>query len=256
MEESNDHIANSSTVVGVENEHLPNSKEHLEEKERIARVNAVWEQMNVRVPAKLPKTCKNKPNTMKSPIQKRPPDWMVTLGMLPKKTLKNRNEGVSKKGPACSSEETKKLAAAALSAVRNATAVSASGKGKIEISEVREFAGKDIEVKKIVDVDSKEAVEKTRSMGGSSSALDSVLEQIKKKPKLSVLDKTKKDWGGYKVENNVEEELDAYKKSSNQYLDKVSFLHRTDLREFERERDVRLASNNAKRRPDMREDDV
>lgn len=110
-------------------------------------------------------------------------------------------------------------------------------------------------MKKIVDVDSKEAVEKTRSMGGSSSALDSILEQIKKKPKLSVLDKTKKDWGGYKVENKVEEELDAYKKSSNQYLDKVSFLHRTDLREFERERDVRLASNNSKKRPDMRDDD-
>lgn len=41
--------------------------------ERIARVNAVWEQMNVRVPAKLPKSSKNKPDTMKSPIQKRPP---------------------------------------------------------------------------------------------------------------------------------------------------------------------------------------
>lgn len=217
---------------------------------------------------------------------------MVSLGMLPKKTLKNKNEEISKKRSACSSEETKKLAAAALSAVRNASATSAAGKGKFEvilivlcemivcldlnfnvicyhdfisyllsssfhhqISEVREFAGKDIEVKKIVDVDSKEAVEKTRSMGGSSSALDSILEQIKKKPKLSVLDKTKKDWGGYKVENKVEEELDAYKKSSNQYLDKVSFLHRTDLREFERERDVRLASNNSKKRPDMRDDD-
>lgn len=58
---------------------------------------------------------------------------MVSLGMLPKKTLKNRNEEVSKKGPARSSEETKKLAAAALSAVRNATAASAAGKGKIEV---------------------------------------------------------------------------------------------------------------------------
>ncbi|KAK9003187.1 hypothetical protein V6N11_060753 [Hibiscus sabdariffa] len=44
-----------------------------------------------------------------------------------------------------------------------------------------------------------------------------------KKPKLSVLDKTKKDWGEFKEENNgMEEELDAYKKSSNQYMDKVS----------------------------------
>ncbi|KHG12800.1 tig [Gossypium arboreum] len=51
----------------------------------------------------------------------------------------------------------------------------------------------------------------------------------------------------------IEDELDAYKKSSNQYLDKVSFLQRTDYREFERERDARLALQ-ARRRPEMRED--
>ena len=89
---------------------------------------------------------------------------------------------------------------------------------------------------------------------GPPSAVDAVLEQIKKKQKLSVLDKTKKDWGEYKDENKgLEEELDAYKKSSNQYLEKVSFLQRTDYREFERERDARLAMQ-AKRKPDMRED--
>lgn len=85
--------------------------------------------------------------------------------------------------------------------------------------------------------------------------MDTVLEQIKKKAKLSVLDKTKKDWNEFKDENKgLEEELDAYKKSSNQYLDKVSFLERTDLREFERERDARLTFQ-ARRRTDMREDD-
>lgn len=45
--------------------------------ERIARVNAVWEQMNVRVPAKLPKSPKNKPEAMESPIQKSPPVSML-----------------------------------------------------------------------------------------------------------------------------------------------------------------------------------
>lgn len=86
--------------------------------------------------------------------------------------------------------------------------------------------------------------------------MDTVLEQIKKKAKLSVLDKTKKDWNEFKDENKgLEEELDAYKKSSNQYLDKVSFLERTDLREFERERDARLTLQ-ARRRTDMREDDL
>lgn len=124
----------------------------------------------------------------------------------------------------------------------------------MQITEVRDFAGQQIEVKKFVDAESKEAAEKARAP--PPSAVDAVLEQIKKKPKLSVLDKTKKDWGEFKEENKgLEEELDAYKKSSNQYLDKVSFLQRTDYREFERERDARLAVQ-ARRRTDMREDDL
>ena len=124
----------------------------------------------------------------------------------------------------------------------------------LQITEVRDFAGQDIEVKKLVDANSKEAYEKAKAHMGPPSAVDAVLEQIKKKQKLSVLDKTKKDWGEYKDENKgLEEELDAYKKSSNQYLERVSFLQRTDYREFERERDARLAMQ-AKRKPDMRED--
>ena len=125
-----------------------------------------------------------------------------------------------------------------------------------QITEVRDFAGKDIEIKKLVDANSKEAIEKAKAAGAAPSAVDNILEQIRKKQKLSVLDKTKKDWGEYKEENRgLEEELDAYKKSSNQYLDKQSFLQRTDYHEFERERDARL-SMMSKRRTDMREDDV
>ena len=121
----------------------------------------------------------------------------------------------------------------------------------LQITEDRDFAGQDIEVKKLVDANSKEASEKANK---APSAVDAVLEQIKKKQKLSVLDKTKKDWGEFKDEHKgLEEELDAYKKSSNQYLEKVSFLERADYREFERERDARLAVQ-AKRKPDMRED--
>ncbi|XVF38934.1 hypothetical protein REPUB_Repub20aG0145400 [Reevesia pubescens] len=152
------------------------------------------------------------------------------------------------------SDEAKKLAAAALSAVKAAAAAAAaaSNRGKIEITEVRDFAGQEIEIKKRIDADSKEAAEMAKAP--APSAVDAVLEQIKKKPKLSVLDKTKKDWGEFKEENKgMEDELDAYKKSSNQYLDKVSFLQRADYREFERERDARLALQ-SRRRPDMRED--
>ena len=110
-------------------------------------------------------------------------------------------------------------------------------------------------MKKLVDADSREAAAAGVASTAPSTALDSILDQIKKKQKLSVLDKTKKDWGEFKENKGLDEELDAYKKSSNQYLDKVSFLQRTDLREFERERDARLAVQSKRRPENLREDD-
>ncbi|EEF43149.1 Craniofacial development protein, putative [Ricinus communis] len=182
--------------------------------------------------------------------QKTSDNWMAYLGLATKKTESTGHYALQRDSDVqnATNDETRKLAAAALSAVKD-SAVAAAGRGKVE-AKVRDFAGQEIEVKKLVDAESKEA------RASSTSAVDAVLEQIKKKAKLSVLDKTKKDWGEFKEENRgLEDELDAYKKSSNQYLDKVSFLQRTDYREFERERDARLAQQ-ARRRTDMREDDL
>ncbi|XP_028091424.1 craniofacial development protein 1-like [Camellia sinensis] len=235
-----------------------------EETERKARVNAVWEQMNKGISTKTLKSISNKPSstvnttTQKITSRKRSTSWMTYLGLAPKKTASPVQEKRGKHPSPIqngTSDEARRLAAAALSAVKDAAAsAAASGKGKVEITEVRDFAGQDIEVKKFVDADSKEASEKAKATVGPPSAVDTILEQIRKKQKLNVLDKTKKDWGEYKEENKgLENELDAYKKSSNQYLDKVSFLQRTDYREFERERDARLAMQ-SKRKTDMRED--
>ncbi|KDP27975.1 hypothetical protein JCGZ_19055 [Jatropha curcas] len=190
--------------------------------------------------------------------QKKSDNWMAYLGLATTKRETSAQGELQKASNSLQNpigDEARKLAAAALSAVKDAAATAAaSGRGKVEITEVRDFAGQEIEFKKLVDAESKEAAEKARAT--APSAVDAVLEQIKKKPKLSVLDKTKKDWGEFKEENKgLEDELDAYKKSSNQYLDKVSFLQRTDYREFERERDARLALQ-ARRKTDMREDDV
>ncbi len=41
----------------------------------------------------------------------------------------------------------------------------------------------------------------------------------------------------------MDEELESYKKSSGQYLDKQDFLKRAELREYELERDKRLAGD-------------
>ena len=41
----------------------------------------------------------------------------------------------------------------------------------------------------------------------------------------------------------IEDELEDYKKSGDKYLEKVDFLKRAELREYEKERDQRLGSN-------------
>ncbi|KAL8466008.1 hypothetical protein ACS0TY_035212 [Phlomoides rotata] len=237
-------------------EDCPTSQVEPVEMERKARVDAVWQQMNKGVSAKTLKSISgNKSSTnSKSPqqssVNKSSTGWMNYLGLGSKKTPSTGQGVLGKRVVAenCSNIDAKRLAAAALSAVKDAAALSTVVRGKVEVTEVRDFAGEDIEVKKLVDA------EKGKGTGGTTSAVDAVLEQIKKKTKLSVLDKTKKDWGEFKGEHKgMEDELDAYKKSSNQYLDKVSFLERTDYREFERERDVRLALQ-SRRKTDMRED--
>ncbi|CAK8563842.1 unnamed protein product [Lathyrus sativus] len=224
-----------------------------------AQVDAMWEQMNKGVSNKVISsfTRSTPKSTSKSNPKKRSSNWMSYLGLAPKAS-ESIVQGASQNEPRVlqnsASDEAKKFAAAALAAVKVDAAASASSRGKLVITEVRDFAGQEIEYKKLVDSDSKEAIE--RAKAPAPSAVDAVLEQIKKKSKLSVLDKTKKDWGEFKEENKgLENELDVYKKSSNQYLDKVSFLQRTDYREYERERDARLALQSRKR-PDMQDDPV
>jgi hypothetical protein len=55
------------------------------------------------------------------------------------------------------------------------------------------------------------------------------------------LDGSRKDWGQFKEEKGLEDELEAYKKSGDKYLVKVAFLQRFGVREYEKERDARLA---------------
>ncbi|GMH01243.1 hypothetical protein Nepgr_003082 [Nepenthes gracilis] len=239
---------------------LPTSKSESKDSEMKARVDAVWQQMNKGVSANTLKSFSKKANpTVNKTLEndKASHKWMTLLNLAPKKAEPNGETMLDKRPNIvqnANSDDAKKIAAAALSAVRDAAASAPLFQGKIEITEVRDFAGQEIEYRKLVDPDSKEATEREKASVVQSSAVDAVLEQIKKKPKLSVLDKTKKDWGEFKQENKgLEEELDSHKKSSNQYLERVSFLERTEHREFERERDARLAVQ-AKRRPDMLEE--
>ncbi|KAK9051287.1 hypothetical protein SSX86_027914 [Deinandra increscens subsp. villosa] len=230
--------------------------------EKNARVDAVWQQMSKGISTdKLNSILKKSTTNLKGNSSKPSPkpssvSLPILLGLGPKTSSPVQpvptSKPVDKQGKI--GEDALKVAAAALSAAKDAANMAAvSGRGKVEVREVRDFAGESIEVKKLVDANTTEALEKEKG-GASSSAVDAILEQIKKKPKLSVLDKTKKDWGEFKEDNRLDEELETYKKSGNQYLDKVSFLERADYRQFERERDARLALH-AKRKSDMIEDD-
>ncbi|KAK9824451.1 hypothetical protein WJX72_010349 [[Myrmecia] bisecta] len=129
-------------------------------------------------------------------------------------------------------------AAAALAAAKTATSVTAAQQhGKVAVSETRRFAGKDIQVTKQVAVAESEADKKARKKAG----LDAVLASLQQAKKVNVLDKSRHDWTDYKKDHKqVEDELEMYKKSGDKYLDKVDFLKRAELREYEKERDKRL----------------
>lgn len=68
--------------------------------------------------------------------------------------------------------------------------------------------------------------------------LGSVLSQIKKS-KTSTLEKSKQEWGQFKKEEGLEEELDQHNRSKDAYVERQAFLLRADLRQFENEREIR-----------------
>lgn len=50
------------------------------------------------------------------------------------------------------------------------------------------------------------------------------------------------DWGEYKEGTGVVEELEEYKRSGATYTEKQAFLNRSDVREYEKERELRMSS--------------
>lgn len=137
---------------------------------------------------------------------------------------------------------------------------SSSTEQKKIVTEIFEFAGERVEVKKEVKVtDEKPAtsseasstktntkpgptlpLNRPRTSGGGG--LSSVLGQIGKKNKLSILEKTKLDWGGFKQTEGIDEELQTFNKGRDGYLERQDFLQRTDVRQFEIEKNLRAAN--------------
>ncbi|XP_013098151.2 craniofacial development protein 1 [Stomoxys calcitrans] len=135
---------------------------------------------------------------------------------------------------------------------------------KVTVTQVLDFAGEEIRVQNEIDASSikenKAAATSApkmqpfgrimpgaglkRSAVGSSSGggLGSLLNQIGKKKKISVLEKSQMDWKSFKSDEGIEEELQTFNKGKDGYLERQDFLQRTDLRQFEIEKNLRQSS--------------
>ncbi|KAI9583255.1 craniofacial development protein 1 [Glossina fuscipes] len=146
-------------------------------------------------------------------------------------------------------------------------------KDKLIVTEVMDFAGEEIRIQKQIDLNSSSSKKENRaaltatpkmqpfgrimpgaglkrqssSLSGSSSSgsgLGTILNQIGKKKKLSVLEKTKLDWNSFKHDEGIAEELQTFNKGKDGYLERQDFLQRTDLRQFEIEKSLRHSRRN------------
>ncbi|XP_017034545.2 craniofacial development protein 1 [Drosophila kikkawai] len=75
-----------------------------------------------------------------------------------------------------------------------------------------------------------------------SNSVSAVLNRFTKKKKMSVLEKSKVDWKDFKNDEGIDEELRTHNKGKDGYLERQDFLQRTDLRQFEIEKTMRLSS--------------
>ncbi|KAF5306428.1 hypothetical protein FQR65_LT07340 [Abscondita terminalis] len=119
---------------------------------------------------------------------------------------------------------------------------------KVKVTEIFKFAGEEIEVEKeVIKTDGENKVlNKPSGSNGpkTKGGLSSVLNQLGKKTKINTLEKSKLDWDKFKKEEKIEDELSAYGKSKDGYLERQDFLQRADLRRFEIEKGIRNSLRN------------
>ncbi|KAJ9580265.1 hypothetical protein L9F63_004078 [Diploptera punctata] len=164
--------------------------------------------------------------------------------------LKDTGSSVNHSKPSITNGNTKELPA-----LKSESQKSAQKENKVTITKVYEFAGEEVRVTAEVNADSAEArlsakvpfassavaqgAGRGRGRGGGLKGLSSVLGQIGKKSKLGTLEKSKLDWDRYKQEEGLDEEIQLHNRGKDGYLEKQDFLQRTDLRQFEIEKELR-----------------
>jgi len=122
---------------------------------------------------------------------------------------------------------------------------------KQTVTDVFDFAGEEVRVERVISHDEMLNSDKTKpkeapkrkSAGGG---LESAMNLLSKKPKLSTLAKSSIDWNTYKREHGIGEDLETHNRGKDGFLEKQDFLQRTDYRQFEAERAARNATRSKK----------
>ncbi|XP_064611523.1 craniofacial development protein 1-like [Liolophura sinensis] len=144
---------------------------------------------------------------------------------------------------------------------------------KITVTKVFDFAGEEVKVKEEVDIQSKEGQKELKRLEEEKSesekqktdkpvigrilgqkpaadsspkaagGLGSVLGKIGKKNKLSSLTKSKLDWDSYKKQEGIEEDLKIHNRGKDGYIERMAFLQRADVRQFEIEKNMRQSAS-------------
>jgi len=104
----------------------------------------------------------------------------------------------------------------------------------VEVTEVKQYAGESVVVKKRVAASSK-----TAKKFKKKDKLDMLLSNLKGKKKMNTLDKCALDWEKDKAEEGDGDDLQLA--SKNGELEKKQFLLQADYKQFEIERDIRNA---------------
>lgn len=111
---------------------------------------------------------------------------------------------------------------------------------KVTVTTVYDFAGEKVSVTKEVSATTLGTTKPVgQKRGGGGGLLSSILGP--KPKKMSTLDKSKLDWQKYKTSTGISESLDKIKKSNDSFLEKKAFLNRTEQRQYEIEREIRLS---------------
>lgn len=93
---------------------------------------------------------------------------------------------------------------------------------------------KEFKITRLADLEKEAKREAPLPKKKGRTGLEGVLDVVRGKTD-TVITKTKEQWKDFKKDDEINEELDKYKKDKNRYTDKVAFLQRSDVREWEYE---------------------